>query len=523
MVWAARVKDLERTSSRLMGRLVSDFVPGYFFRGDTSYLQEQLARIRLVLWFWDPELAVRLFDQLQISPAMFAVPWFITLFADVWPLDRVAYAWDALFSVGKPLLTFLAVAVLRAKRRALLRVDDPDEDFSTTGDAFSSTMMTFSRLNAGERKEMPNVRWCVLKALSMYSQMPISVVQGMELGQRQEAERHRTYSQTPRSSVGRDGDGDGEGDGDEDNSSDVRGIIVDIERDRRFGGFSRHERNDNAMKRETKGDRERSLEKIARKLSNATVNSDHQPHNEHENRLGVLGDEVGSEDFAHQEYEEDDEDEDCRVVCHPPAVGWLDVSSWLVENSCVTVDLRNCDELQHQWLVQHIATDSGSQGNGDGGTARGGGESIGNDSDSARRRRRRMPKKKKQTKTKERPSRQRTSFLHVPFDVQNEHEATVLIKRLIVLLRNWGAGSGYVVLVTWQGEQDDAIVSIASALMRAAIPRVCSFKLERRVVQSGGSLLSGGGSNGSSSPRTQRRWDRSIRQSLNKTNGPLVF
>ena len=99
----------------------------------------------------------------------------------------------------------------------------------------------------------------------------------------------------------------------------------------------------------------------------------------------------------------------------------------------------------------------------------------------------------------------------------------MLIKRLIVLLRNWGAGSGYVVLVTWQGEQDDAIVSIASALMRAAIPRVCSFKLERRVVQSGGSLLSGGGSNGSSSPRTQRRWDRSIRQSLNKTNGPLVF
>ena len=136
---------------------------------------------------------------------MFAVPWFITLFADVWPLDRVAYAWDALFSVGKPLLTFLAVAVLRAKRRALLRVDDPDEDFSTSGDAFSSTMVTFSKLNAGERQEMPNVRWCVLKALSMYSQMPTSVVQSMELGQRQEAERHRTYNQTPRSSVGEDG------------------------------------------------------------------------------------------------------------------------------------------------------------------------------------------------------------------------------------------------------------------------------------------------------------------------------
>ena len=111
---------------------MSDFVPGYFFRGDTTFLKEQLAKVRLVLWFWDPELAIRLFDQLQIVPAMFAVPWFITLFADVWPLDRVAYVWDALFSVGPPLLTFLAVAVLRAKRNELLKADE-DETFTTMG------------------------------------------------------------------------------------------------------------------------------------------------------------------------------------------------------------------------------------------------------------------------------------------------------------------------------------------------------------------------------------------------------
>ena len=106
----------------LMGRVVADFVPGYFLRGDTTFLQTQLRRVRLCLWFWDPDLAVRLFDELEIPPAMFAVPWFITLFADVWPIDRVAYVWDALFSVGPPLLTFLAVAVLRAKREDLMRV-----------------------------------------------------------------------------------------------------------------------------------------------------------------------------------------------------------------------------------------------------------------------------------------------------------------------------------------------------------------------------------------------------------------
>ena len=182
--WAPSIQHALDSAIHLMGRVVADFVPGYFLRGDTTFLQTQLRRVRLCLWFWDPDLAVRLFDELEIPPAMFAVPWFITLFADVWPIDRVAYVWDALFSVGPPLLTFLAVAVLRAKREDLMRVGvgiDPatGEEYcspETGAGAFSTCMQIFSRLNAGERGEMPNVRWCVLKALSMYAQMPRSVV-----------------------------------------------------------------------------------------------------------------------------------------------------------------------------------------------------------------------------------------------------------------------------------------------------------------------------------------------------------
>ena len=468
---------IEKTSSQLMGRLVSDFVPGYFFRGDTTFLQEQLARVRLVLWFWDPELAVRLFDQLKISPAMFAVPWFITLFADVWNLDRVAYVWDALFSVGPPLLTFLAVAVLRAKRHYLLKADQ-DETFLSTGDAFSNCMQIFSRLNAGDREEMPNVRWCVLKALSMYSQMPTAVVRGLEHDQLHEHQRHTNFtpSLSQASSQASSSNAASSSVHDDD-------VVVDIERDRRFGSFSRNERG--ISDESSSG----GMDEIARRLSRDTAS------------------ESGSKNHDGEETWDDKEDDDGLVVCEPPSVGWSDVSSWLVENSCVTVDLRNCDETQHQWLVQRY--DPGSNN---------GGVVIGSDDSSSRSRQRKKTNRKNMCGV----SRKRTSFLHVPFIPTDLAAATLLVTRLIVLLRNWGAGSGYVVLVTWKDEQSNAVVSVASALMRAAIPRVCSFPMDRRFQVQGGSLAKGS-TPPPVSPRTQRRFQRNIRRSLNGTQGPNVF
>ena len=445
-----QLQDVEKTSSQLMGRLVYDFVPGYFFRGDTKFLQDQLAKVRLVLWFWDPELAIRLFDQLQIAPAMFAVPWFITLFADVWPFDRVAYVWDALFSVGPPLLTFLAVAVLRAKRKELLRVEDENETFQTTGYAFSSCMQLFSRLNSGERKEMPNVRWCVLKALSMYHQMPTAVVNSLEHDHRNEHERHRKYS---RQSWSKNGINVIDGSVTENNSQSC--MVVDIERDRRVGIFSRLK----------------------------------------------IDDVVGSVDNDREQ----EEDEEGLVVCEPPQVAWSDVSQWVMQQSCITVDLRHCTAAQHHWLVQRY----------DGGY---------NNAMTPPPPRRPPQRRKKKGKKQNTPSssQKRTSFLHVPFVPKDVKEATKILTNLTILVREWYVQNGYVVLVTWEGEQ--SVIPVASALMRAGVPRVCHISISSQAGSLAGSLLSGGRSSASStSPRSQRRWKRNLRRSLSETNGPLVL
>jgi hypothetical protein len=352
--------------------------------------------------------------------------------------------------VGKPLLTFLAVAVLRSKRHDLLRIMDPDEDFTTTGRAFSANMQLFSRLNAGDREEMPNVRWCVLKALSMYSQMPKSVINSMEHDQQKEAERHRKYRQTKST-----------------NNATSDDIVVDIERERRFGSFVSHETNDFEMK----------VEKDPGFLDNKEDN---------------------------KSYNNKDEEEDCLAVCHPPAVGWDDVGMWLNENSCVIVDLRDCDKKQHQWLLQHFTTDRASRASRASRvrSASSGGKRSSSGATVARRRRRQPSRlltselgNKNKNMKEARFASKRISFLHVPFVPKSVQEATLLVQHLITLLRNWGVGNGYIVLVTAEGEQDESILCVSSALMRAAIPRVCSLKLDPRFAVQPTSLLSGATSN----------------------------
>jgi hypothetical protein len=308
--------------------------------------------------------------------------------------------------------------------------------------------------------------------------MPTAVVRGLEHDQLHEHQRHTNFtpSLSQASSQASSSNAASSSVHDDD-------VVVDIERDRRFGSFSRNERG--ISDESSSG----GMDEIARRLSRDTAS------------------ESGSKNHDGEETWDDKEDDDGLVVCEPPSVGWSDVSSWLVENSCVTVDLRNCDETQHPWVVQRY--DPGSNN---------GGVVIGSDDSSSRSRQRKKTNRKNMCGV----SRKRTSFLHVPFIPTDLAAATLLVTRLIVLLRKWGAGSGYVVLVTWKDEQSNAVVSVASALMRAAIPRVCSFPMDRRFQVQGGSLAKGS-TPPPVSPRTQRRFQRNIRRSLNGTQGPNVF
>ena len=237
----------------------------------------------------------------------------------------------------------------------------------TGAGAFSTCMQIFSRLNAGERGEMPNVRWCVLKALSMYAQMPRSVVA---------EELEHDYADVASSSRIFVGGSEVEGGGNEkqssgDGSSAERGegggmkrdhlglfsggsvnsngismgnATVDIEGDRRLGHFSPNPPKKNKKKNKNKrwanvsstSPGRGSIGDVARKLSSLSQMSDSVLDQTQEtvpiSRVSLKGD--GG-----------------RTVSPAPSQ-MARRSPWMVEDSCVTVDLRKCDEASHQWLVR---------------------------------------------------------------------------------------------------------------------------------------------------------------------------
>ena len=53
-------------------------------------MQEYLAVFTHLIGFHDPELAYHLFEE-NFIPELYAIPWFLTCFAHVFPLNKIMY------------------------------------------------------------------------------------------------------------------------------------------------------------------------------------------------------------------------------------------------------------------------------------------------------------------------------------------------------------------------------------------------------------------------------------------------
>lgn len=129
------------TGARMMLMICRKFIPAYFTadNNNNKYLEQRLCLFSSLLCFWDPKLASHL-KMAGISPAMFSVPWFVTLFGDIWPIEKVLYLWDALFVIGPDFMVFVAITILchSTNRVKLLKSN------------FSQCMSFLSSLNRGE-------------------------------------------------------------------------------------------------------------------------------------------------------------------------------------------------------------------------------------------------------------------------------------------------------------------------------------------------------------------------------------
>jgi hypothetical protein len=121
--WTAAARATDVRFPQALEFCTDQLWPGLFVRDNARALELEMDRVMGVVRFLDPELHNHL-GALQVSPLHFAVPWLLTAFAHVLPMDDARALWDALLLQALPWPAMFAATVLVQLRRVLLALAD---------------------------------------------------------------------------------------------------------------------------------------------------------------------------------------------------------------------------------------------------------------------------------------------------------------------------------------------------------------------------------------------------------------
>jgi serine/threonine protein kinase/rhodanese-related sulfurtransferase len=103
-------------------RAVEKFSRNLFDREQSVYLQEHLQIFKQLLSYHDPKLSHHL-NEIGFQPALYAIPWFLTLFTQFFALDQIARLWDRVLLSGSQLPFYLAYSMMKQLREIILPLD----------------------------------------------------------------------------------------------------------------------------------------------------------------------------------------------------------------------------------------------------------------------------------------------------------------------------------------------------------------------------------------------------------------
>lgn len=103
--------------------LISKFLPSIYDDDEFESLQTIFRLFQHLLQFHDPHLC-NFLDQNYLMPELYAIPWFITLFARALPIDLVFALWDQYIVYDDPFLHYLMALALIIENRELLFISD---------------------------------------------------------------------------------------------------------------------------------------------------------------------------------------------------------------------------------------------------------------------------------------------------------------------------------------------------------------------------------------------------------------
>eukprot|EP00295_Goniomonas_pacifica_P003630 CAMPEP_0175804570 /NCGR_PEP_ID=MMETSP0107_2-20121207/189_1 /TAXON_ID=195067 ORGANISM="Goniomonas pacifica, Strain CCMP1869" /NCGR_SAMPLE_ID=MMETSP0107_2 /ASSEMBLY_ACC=CAM_ASM_000203 /LENGTH=367 /DNA_ID=CAMNT_0017115925 /DNA_START=8 /DNA_END=1111 /DNA_ORIENTATION=+ len=136
--------DNPEKASTCLQVFVDKFLHNLLRPDHTKVLHRTLTCLSRLLAFQDPVLAVHLYD-INVGPNLYAVPWFLTWFCHMLPLDQVMTLWDRTLLSSKSLTVYIAAAVVRSVRDLLLTFDfDQFVTFFSQGPSFDVVMASVS-------------------------------------------------------------------------------------------------------------------------------------------------------------------------------------------------------------------------------------------------------------------------------------------------------------------------------------------------------------------------------------------
>ncbi|KAJ3256991.1 hypothetical protein HK103_004974 [Boothiomyces macroporosus] len=160
--WIVCEKGKQALAFTSMKAFINRFCKGFFVLDNSTLMRELMLKFRYLLSFHDPDLSYHL-HHIGLGPEFYAISWFMTLYAHVFPIDKIYYLWDH-FIVGPDyLFMYVGVSILKQMRDQLFECD------------FTNAMLLFSELSE------VNVETCIVDSIRFSKVTPPSILENLKM------------------------------------------------------------------------------------------------------------------------------------------------------------------------------------------------------------------------------------------------------------------------------------------------------------------------------------------------------
>lgn len=112
--------EYEALAFACLEQFIDKYLHNFFLKDNAAVIQEYLAVFCHLIAFHEPELSNHM-EEIGFFPDLYAIPWFLTMYAHVFPLHRLFHLWDMLLLGGPATPFFIAIAILQQLKSRLLQ------------------------------------------------------------------------------------------------------------------------------------------------------------------------------------------------------------------------------------------------------------------------------------------------------------------------------------------------------------------------------------------------------------------